>query len=115
MSEYRLLEKGEIIQGGDELDGCCDPWRDAPEWVPAGSVGEPAPDPRYPAHRKYRRRVFSCCECGEKFDTLSPPAETRPDDPSPTCGRCIEKMLNIADVTPLNELEVARILRDVCH
>lgn len=55
--EYRRLEKGEIIQEGDEIDRCVDAWRDDPVWEPAGNIGEPAPDPQYPAHRQYRRRV----------------------------------------------------------
>lgn len=53
--KYRLLEKGEIIQEGDEVDACNDGWRDAPKWVPALSIGQPAPDPAYPSHRIYRR------------------------------------------------------------
>ena len=52
---YRHLEKGEIIQEGDEIDRCSDPWRDEPIWEPAGNIGEPAPDPYYPSHRQYRR------------------------------------------------------------
>ena len=56
---YRRLEKGEIIQEGDEADGCVDPWRDDPVWEPAGNIGEPAPDPQYPAHRQYRRPILT--------------------------------------------------------
>lgn len=60
MSEYRLLEKGEIIQEGDEIDACRDPWRDNALWVPVTScIGEPAPDPQFVAHRQYRRKVSS--------------------------------------------------------
>lgn len=55
--EYRILEKDEIIQEGDEIDRCADPWRDPPKWEPAGNIGEPAPDPKYPAHRVYRRKI----------------------------------------------------------
>lgn len=54
---FRRLEKGEVIREGDEVDGCADPWRDDPRWEPAHNIGEPAPDPQYPAHRQYRRRV----------------------------------------------------------
>ena len=59
MSElsYRRLGHGEIIKPGDEIDRCCDPWRDDPVWEPAGNIGEPAPDPQYPSHRQYRRPV----------------------------------------------------------
>lgn len=58
MSEYRLLEKGEIIKAGDECDVCCDGWRDAPKWVDVvdKTVGDPAPDRKYPSHRRYRRK-----------------------------------------------------------
>lgn len=54
---YRILEKGEIIQEGDEVDGCGDAWRDEPVWIPARCVGEHAPDPDYPSHRIYRRKI----------------------------------------------------------
>ncbi len=54
---YRILDKGDIIQAGDEVDGCADPWHDEPHWVPASRIGEPAPDPAYPAHSIYRRRI----------------------------------------------------------
>ena len=58
MKGYRLLEKGEIIQAGDEVDACRDGWRDNAEWEPAKHcIGEPAPEPRFPSHRKYRRLV----------------------------------------------------------
>jgi len=57
MVEYRYLEKDEIIQKGDETDYCRDPWRDPPIWMLALNIGEKAPDPRFPAHRIYRRRV----------------------------------------------------------
>ena len=53
---YRMLEKGEIIQEGDEVDACRDGWRDEPEWEPAlHCIGQEAPDPRFPSHRRYRR------------------------------------------------------------
>lgn len=56
MNEYRRLEKGEIIQEGDEIDTCRDPWRDAAKWEPVTScIGEPAPDPQFVSHRQYRR------------------------------------------------------------
>jgi hypothetical protein len=52
---WRDLRKGEIIEAGDWVDACNDGWRDPPKWKPANCVGEPAPDPQYPAHRNYRR------------------------------------------------------------
>lgn len=56
---YRGLEKGEIIQKGDEKDACVNPWKDKPKWVNAASdIGEQAPDPKYPAHTRYRRPVY---------------------------------------------------------
>lgn len=57
--EYRRLEKGEIIQEGDEIDRCVDAWRDDPVWEPVhpANIGDAAPDPQYPAHRQFRRPV----------------------------------------------------------
>jgi len=56
--KYRMLEDGEIIQQGDEVDACNDGWRDPPEWEKAKRcIGEPAPNPIFPAHRKYRRLI----------------------------------------------------------
>lgn len=60
--KYRRLEKGETIKIGDEIDRCVDPWRDNAVWEPIHplSVGTVAPDPQYPSHRQYRRRVEVC-------------------------------------------------------
>jgi len=57
MAEYRFLKKDEIIQEGDEVDACGDGWRDDPKWEPATCIGQPAPDPAYPSHRIYRRKI----------------------------------------------------------
>ena len=56
---YRRLEYGEIIQHGDEIDLCGNPMKEFPIWEPAGNIGEPAPDPKYPSHGQYRRRIKS--------------------------------------------------------
>lgn len=57
-NRYRQLKTGEIVQEGDEVDACRDGWRDEPVWKPAiNSIGEPAPDPLYPSHRRFRRLV----------------------------------------------------------
>lgn len=53
---YRILEKGEIVQEGDECDAATG-WNDEAKWVPAKCIGEQAPDPKYPAHRIYRRKI----------------------------------------------------------
>ena len=53
--QYRSLSKGELVCAGDEVDMCCDQWRDNPKWVAATCIGEPAPDPAFPSHRQYRR------------------------------------------------------------
>ena len=53
--EWRQLEAGERVERGDWFDGCRDGWRDDPVWKPATRIGEKAPDPHYPAHRKFRR------------------------------------------------------------
>lgn len=54
---YRRLEAGEIIQEGDEVDACRDGWRDDPKWTATICAGDAAPDPRYPSHRQYRRKI----------------------------------------------------------
>jgi hypothetical protein len=55
--KYRLLEAGEIIKEGDEVDASRDPMRDEPLWRKTNCVGDHAPDPRYISHRHYRRIV----------------------------------------------------------
>lgn len=56
---YRLLNKGEIIQDGDECEASSG-WNAAANWIPVReSIGTPAPDPQYPAHRLIRRRVLA--------------------------------------------------------
>ncbi len=55
--KYRLLEKDEVIQQGDEVDICNDGWRDEPKWRLTGCAGKKAPDPKFPSHRKYRRKI----------------------------------------------------------
>jgi hypothetical protein len=52
--EYYYLKKGEIIQEDDEVD--IGNWPDE-KWVKATQIGSEAPDPQYPAHRVYRRKV----------------------------------------------------------
>lgn len=55
--QYRPLEAGERIQEGDEYDDCPNSWKDNPRWVPARNIGQLAPDPMFPSHRQYRRRI----------------------------------------------------------
>jgi hypothetical protein len=58
--EYRRLEKGEIVIEGDEIDQCINPWKDYPVWKPVvKGIGAVAPDPQYPSHRQYRRKIES--------------------------------------------------------
>lgn len=55
---WRILCHNEIIQEGDEVDRCTDSWKDPADWKPATEyIGKAAPDPRYPGHRLFRRRV----------------------------------------------------------
>lgn len=55
---YRMLNEGEIIQHGDEVQV------DKPfGWEPATQIGQPAPCPYYTSHRVYRRALE-----GEKKD-----------------------------------------------
>lgn len=51
----RYLEAGEIIQEGDLVDTQPNGWKDEPRWEWATNIGQPAPDPAYPAHRRYCR------------------------------------------------------------
>jgi len=58
MSKYRQLKKGELIQEGDEIDASVDGWRDEAKWIKAKYTrGTEAPDPCFPAHRLYRRKI----------------------------------------------------------
>ncbi len=57
--EWRILEKGEIVEKSDWIDSTNDGWNNDPIWKPATRIGEAAPDPRYPAHRVFRRIIFS--------------------------------------------------------
>ena len=55
--QYRTLNEGEIIQEGDEVE-VSNGWNAPPSWVSAGhTVGKPAPNPNFPAHRIYRRPI----------------------------------------------------------
>ena len=57
---YYYLKEGEIIQEGDECDVSAK-WNDDPKWVPAAhTVGTPATNPQYMAHRVYRRLIRGC-------------------------------------------------------
>lgn len=56
MTEYYYLKHNEIIREGDEVDVAADGWRDE-KWVPTRCAGQRAPDPQYPAHRRYRRKL----------------------------------------------------------
>ena len=56
---YRSLKKNEVIKAGDDIDRCCDPLRDDAIWQPVheDDIGRVAPDPQYPSHRQYRRKI----------------------------------------------------------
>lgn len=58
-TKYRTLQKGETVQAGDEKDAAANPWHDEAKWVPIhpSEIGEIAPDPAYPAHRRFRRKI----------------------------------------------------------
>lgn len=53
---YYYLKKGEIVQEGDEVEMSAK-YNDPAKWVKASanSIGTPAPDPQFIAHRVYRR------------------------------------------------------------
>lgn len=57
---YRLLNHGEIVLATDERHYSDHPWHGGNErWdKPQDSdIGQPAPDPKYPAHRLFRRAI----------------------------------------------------------
>lgn len=56
---------------------------------------------------------FTCVDCGELFESLAPPAETREDDPEPQCNTCIEKGLDDIDADPLDDETIDRIVAQV--
>lgn len=55
--KYYYLKAGEIVQQGDEAEVSNNPFKDEPKWIPAIRIGQPAPDPNYPAHTKFRRLI----------------------------------------------------------
>lgn len=59
------------------------------------------------------RTTFICVDCGKVFESLAPPAETREDDPEPTCCRCIEKLLDSIEAEPLDNDTIERIVAKV--
>ena len=56
MDKYYYLKEGETIKEGDEVDMSIG-WNDPPLWQKTTVAGSKAPDPQYPAHRRYRRKV----------------------------------------------------------
>lgn len=59
---YRMLLAGEIILSTDERLYDDHPWHGGNErWAAPqpGEIGTPAPDPMFPAHRVFRRKVVS--------------------------------------------------------
>jgi len=54
---YYYLDKGEIIQMGDEVE-ISNSFNDPERWIKSKHcIGKPAPDPQYLAHRIYRRKI----------------------------------------------------------
>lgn len=55
---YYYLKKGEIVHDGDEVEMSAK-YNDPAKWVKASehSIGTPAPDPQFMAHRVYRRLI----------------------------------------------------------
>ena len=56
---------------------------------------------------------FICVDCGELFESLAPPAETRDDDPEPRCCPCIERELDSIEAEPLDDATIERIMAKV--
>ena len=55
-NKYYYLKKGEEIKEGDEVEMSAK-YNDPPKWLKATCIGQDAPDPKYIAHRKYRRLI----------------------------------------------------------
>lgn len=53
---YYYLKKDEIIKQGDEVE-ISNSFNDPAKWVKATLIGGKAPDPMYPAHSIYRRKI----------------------------------------------------------
>jgi hypothetical protein len=54
--DWRYLRFREVVRKGDEFDSAADGYNDDPIWRPVNrEVGIIAPDPKYPAHRRFRR------------------------------------------------------------
>lgn len=58
MKNYYYLKKGETIQKDDEVEAS-NSFNDPPKWEKTNlaCVGTEAPDPKFPAHRQYRRKL----------------------------------------------------------
>lgn len=54
---YRMLEKGEIIHKDDEVSADREDAGKEQQWKPTICAGQLAPDPKFLAHRLYRRRI----------------------------------------------------------
>lgn len=65
MAKYRILNAGEIIREGDQVD-ISSRIDDNAVWAEATNIGDNAPDPHYPAHRIYRRLVADNEEEGQR-------------------------------------------------
>lgn len=65
--KWRVLNLGEVVREGDQSDAAADGYNDEPDWRPVrdGAIGCIAPDPRYPSHRRFRRRCkyVQCPNC----------------------------------------------------
>lgn len=58
LTKYYYLKKDEIVEDGDEVEMSAK-YNDSAKWVKASehSIGTPAPDPQFMAHRVYRRLI----------------------------------------------------------
>ena len=66
MKTYYYLKHNEIIKEGDEVE-VSNGWNADPRWVKeTRCVGKRAPDPRFPAHRTYRRLIKEATPKGER-------------------------------------------------
>lgn len=54
--KYYYLQEGDTIKENDEVE-VSNSIKDDEKWQKTKCVGQKAPNPNYPAHRRYRRSV----------------------------------------------------------
>jgi len=102
---YYYLKKGEIVQDGDEVEMSAK-YNDPPKWVKASihSIGTPAPDPGFIAHRLFRRKVT--CEGRPISEILQEKADEAKDE------KIVAALMN-ANISGLSKDEAKANLKNI--